>query len=757
MAILCLPKEQADKFKKALKDKEIDLAQLYDMKSDQLFSEFRKILPSDELARFVATEFEKAKLSDREDALIDFVKKTTTKEEIKEYNLLQRIRDMKESGGLMDNDRFDNFLEFVISQKLGMNLKNEEISKIIELTNELDNIIEINKNADYFTKTIEELKQINKINRYLYSRTPAKNIKILLSTIRRGWGLLASFKSPIVNITSNTFWGTIGSVERRLRYLDIKGYNFKESIELAKKSLKIYKDTGYDITRMLSITDEISIKGEKIVHSEGRGFFRAWGRMVEKYIFNPLYQAPDVVAANFAFSDVVRLASTQYVKSIGLKGIEAKQKALKLMTEAYEVDMNNISEEAKAIRNIGMTNAFYYTYTNNSKWADLALSSRQLVNKIGDIGLGDALIPFVKTPANVLGAGLEMSGASGIASIKNTIDGFKEMKSGLSSGKEKFDKALSSGVRFGLGITLAFIVSSMIDDDDYYPDYFTATGDEKEFAKQNNIPFNSVKVGNKWVSFEYFGPIVAPLKGIIHARKYGQRGIDKFTQYGKGMGVQLVSFPGLSDLAQILDDSKKMLFSEGNMNYIKNQFANGVVNFVYTTFIPSIVSDLAVATDEYQRDAKTPIEKVITKLPILRKSLNIKTNTFGDKIKTEGFLASVFIGARIKTPINGEIFNELQRLLNTGYFPSIKDVRDSSQKVKLLQNKIGKEKFNRMIDEFGNKFKDKLGKEIDKKSYNKLTDEEKKNYIEKIKNDILTEVVNKYGYKRYKKQVDKEK
>jgi len=757
MSIICLPQEQADKFKKALKDKGLDLANLYDMNSKELYDEFYRILPSEELARFVTAEFEKAKSSDREDALERFVKKTTSTQKIKEYGLLDKIKELKEKGGLMDNKKVDDFLEYAISQKLGINLKGEEILEIKKLTDNLDKAIKENENADYFTKTNAELKQINKINRYLYSRTPAKNIKILLSTIRRGWGMLASFKSPILNITSNTYWGTLGAVERRVKYLGIKGYNFKESVKLAIKSIKIYKNTGYDITRMLSISDEISIRGEKIVHSEGRGFFRAWGRMVEKYIFNPFYQAPDVLAANFAFSDVVRLASTRVAKYMGLKGQEAKNKALELMTEAYEVDMNNISDEAKAIRIAGMTNAFYYTYTNNSKWAELGLGARELVNKMGDVGLGDALIPFIKTPSNVMGAGVELSGVGGYTAIKKSIQGFKKMKSGIGSGKEEFDQAISYAVRFGLGMVVAFLVAEMIDDEDYYPDYFTATSDEREFAKQNNIPFNSVKVGNRWVSFEYFGPLVAPIKGILHARKYGKGAMDKFINYGKGMAIQLISFPGLSDLAEILDTAKKSLASEGDPNYIKNQFANGVVNFVYTTFIPAIVSDLAVATDEYARKSDTPVEKIIAKLPFLRKELNIKTNTFGDKIKTEGFLLSVFSGARIKTPIDGDIFNELQRLLDTGYFPAIKDVEKTSQKVKLLKEKIGKEKFDKMINEFGNKFKKELDQEIDKKSYKKLTDEEKKLRIEEIKNEILTDVVEKYGYKKYKKQAEKQK
>lgn len=748
MAITCLIKPLADKLKKALKERSIDLAGLFDMSAEQIRAEFGKILP-EESAKFVATEFEKAMVSQRKEALADFIEKTTKEETVKEYDLIKKVDDLKEKE-LLDPKKFNGLLEDLISDKLGMRLSESEITKLVELVDDLKAVKEQNKGKDIFTQYENEFNAITKINEYIASLNPSANAKILLGTIRRGAGLLASFKSPIVNIVSNTFWGTIGIAERRLKTLQIQGYNGKESAQLAWKAWNLYRKTGYDISRMISIGEDLSLRGEKIVSSQGKGIIRAYGRVVERYIFNPLYQAPDVAYSIFAFTDTARLVSSK----LGIKSNqtleENKKRSLEIMEDAFLVEPK--TDEGKLVRQLSMSAAFYYTYTNNSAYSDFALKTRELINKIGDIDLGEALLPFMKTPANVQAAGLQLSGLAGFEAIKNTYEGYQEIKKGTGTGKEKFDLAIRSAVQLGLSIFISAIVLGMIKDDEYMPDYFTATDDERDFAKQNNIPFNSVRIGNKYVSFDYFGPIATPVKGALHARKYGKQGGNLFIEYGKGVGIQLLSFPGVSDIAEWLDKSKQALSSEDKKDYIKKQFVNGVINFVWTTFIPSVVSDLAIAFDEYQRNPENEIETIMGKIPFLRQQLDIKTNTFGDKIKTEGFLMSMLSGSRVKTPLVDPVFNELQNLLDTGFYPNVKDITKSNQKVKLLKEKISEEKFNKMMDEFGREFRTKIEQEFKSNSYQKQTGEEKKKIIEDIKNNTISDIVVKYGYNRLRKQ-----
>jgi hypothetical protein len=749
----CLIKPLADKLKKALKDGQFDLARMFDMSPEERRAEFGKVLPP-EAAKFVNQKFEKAMASQRDDALKEWVKETTTEKDIKKYNILDKVADLKEAE-LLDETKFNGLLEDLVSDKLGINLTEEEIKTLVKLTDELKEEREKVKDKDYFSKITAELDKVDKINKFIESTRPSGQVRVLLSTVRRGFGLLASVKSPIVNIVSNTFWGTIGQAERRLRTLQIQGFNSKESYQLALKAWKVFQKTGYDITRMTSIDDTLTLRGEKMTTTQGKGLIRAWGRLTEKYIFNPLYQAPDVVASILTFTDTVRLGATRIALSEGLKGAEAKKRASEIMSMAFQVDMNEMPDEVRSLRLTAMSNAFYYTYTNDSKYAESALQMRDLINKIGNVGVGDALLPFMKTPANVQGAGLQLSGLAGYTAVKNTYQGYQELKKGIGTGKEKFDLAIRSAVQLGLSLFITMLILAMIDDDEYMPDYFTATNDERDFAKQFNIPFNSVRIGNKYVSFDYFGPIAAPVKGALHARKYGKNGANKYVEYGKGIGVQLMSFPGVSDLAEWLDSSKQALSSIGKKDYVKNQFKNGVINFVWSTFVPSIVSDLALATDEYQRTPEGSIDTIVSKIPFLRKKLDIKTNTFGDKLKTEGFLSQFLSGSRVKTPLDDESFNELQRLLDTGYYPNIKDVEKSSQKVKLLKEKIGEEKFNEMINSFGEQFQTKFNQLINSGKYKKMNDEDKKKEIEKTKNDILEKVVVKYGYNKLRKETKK--
>ena len=68
-------------------------------------------------------------------------------------------------------------------------------------------------------------------------------------------------------------------------------------------------------------------------------------------------------------------------------------------------------------------------------------------------------------------------------------------------------------------VSFAFALSSLIDDDDYIPDYDLLLQGERNLVKAKNGVFNAVKIGNKWVSLDYFGPFAMPLAAVLNAKR----------------------------------------------------------------------------------------------------------------------------------------------------------------------------------------------------------------------------------------------
>lgn len=230
-------------------------------------------------------------------------------------------------------------------------------------------------------------------------------------------------------------------------------------------------------------------------------------------------------------------------------------------------------------------------------------------------------------------------------------------------------------IRAGLGMMLARLLAGLLDDDDFIPDYTIASDYQKEIAKLNNAPYNSIKIGNKWVSLAYFGTFGYALAGMLGARQQNTLG-DKVAGYYKNTILQLRQTPIIQqvlDTYDYINESKKYDKSGGDV--IREAIA-GTAGFFTARMIPAIVGDVAKSFDDKERMTRYGFEgisdQLAVKIPFWREVLPPKYNALGDEIQTESWYWIILTGSRFKTaPSDDTVYKELTRLSQQGEDVSI--------------------------------------------------------------------------------------
>jgi hypothetical protein len=750
MATYCIPPQLADTLLKAVKKDDIigNIETLYGMTSQERREAFSKHV-SAEAAKQINGAFEKAMISNQQTALATWAKKTFSGEARKKgryKSTIEKINALSEEG-LLTPENQDSFLEDLVRDKIGVSVTSEEAQIIYEKAKRVEDLTK--EMSEIGLPSAEYFQAKSDLEKYLQSQMPASNLKVFFSTIGRSMMLL-SVKSPIVNIESNTVQAILTATERRMASGQYKGLNGEFARKYIKENWKIYQKSGYDLSRMMSISDDKKILGEEIVHSQGEGPVRFVGRVAEDIVFKQMMGAPDVVFASVHFADSANLASTIIAKAEGLSGKQARERALIIFRDAIQVNPKTI--EGELVRSQAIADTQYATYTNKSTYSNAALKIRGVINTLsGDLRIGDQIMPFVKTPANVIGAGIDFSGVGLPTQLYLLPRALIQARNGE---KEALKQSIRTLVRSGLGLTFAFLLSRMFDPDDFIGNY-PVSQKEQKLLELKNATTNSVRIGNKWVSLDYFGPISAPLVGMLYARKYGHTPTEKVIKYYQGVVTQMQKIPGVKDFSDIYKDISDFTNeAKTGQKELTTAATNAVLSYIRSRTVPAILNDVAKAGDRSERvmDIKTdPLARIKGSIPGLRQTLPEKTTVFGDVISSEDALSAILFGSRVKTVNENKLIQELVRLEGEGQLPSITDVEKTSVRVKELKEQISEAKYTGAMKYYRRELKTRVERIVRSGKYRALDDEEKKESIEKEKNEALDIMLKRYGYKKPKK------
>jgi hypothetical protein len=228
-------------------------------------------------------------------------------------------------------------------------------------------------------------------------------------------------------------------------------------------------------------------------------------------------------------------------------------------------------------------------------------------------GVVNVLAPFVRVPTAFLSRTVDFT-PLGIG---------KEVFHQIAS--KQFDqRALSKAIGEGatgtgiIAMGIALSHQNLLSGD--YP-----KNDQKEAQrwKAEGITPNSVKLGGKWISLNYLGPV-----GLLF-----NAGHKMQTSSDPGAASQVAS--AIGGLGQGLLGQSFLQGFSGFSDAITDpeRSAKSFVNSQIASLVPNILNDVSNATDSYQRQADTVVQSVKNKIPGLRETNKRKIDVYGNDLK----------------------------------------------------------------------------------------------------------------------------
>lgn len=312
--------------------------------------------------------------------------------------------------------------------------------------------------------------------------------------------------------------------------------------------------------------------------------------------------------------------------------------------------LNGVTEPTQEMIDLAENESLMRTWNDNNEYTKFVLNVRSGLNnafgkfKIGNgqFGIGDVLIPFAKTPANLTKAIVDYSpmGFLKAAGMKNEL--FNKIADGTATlqDQRKFvdtlGKAVAGSLLYVLGYALAKagILSGEADDDK----------DVKDFIKNSlGISSYSIKIGDTSFTYDWAQPIAAPFaitSNIVNSKQNADE------NYGSGFRRALEGFLGSVDSAGaiLLDQS----FLQSISDVLNNQsgVVSGLVQEVTelpARAVPTFLSQINDLVDDTKRQTftsknvlKSSIDYAKSKIPGVSKTLAPSVNTMGKEIKKYG-------------------------------------------------------------------------------------------------------------------------
>ena len=306
--------------------------------------------------------------------------------------------------------------------------------------------------------------------------------------------------------------------------------------------------------------------------------------------------------------------------------------------------LNNSTEVTQDMIDIATKEALQRTWQDNNNYTKFVLDIRRGLNKanIGGYGLGDVLIPFAKTPANLTKAIIDYSPLGVISTIKSGIN----LKNSLSNGQytpqmqhqfvQNLGKATAGTMLYVLGYALASagIITGESDEDKDVANFMKNTLGTSSY---------SIKIGDKSFQYDWAQPVSAPFS--IMADLYSK------SKSNEEQSLQ-------DTILSVLDTPANLVLEQSFMQSIQTVLNNndGVVSGLLEAVeelpsraVPTFMKQIADIVDPIQRTTydktsptNTAINKVKAKIPFVSKTLAPTVDTLGREVKKYGGNNGIF-------------------------------------------------------------------------------------------------------------------
>ncbi len=334
------------------------------------------------------------------------------------------------------------------------------------------------------------------------------------------------------------------------------------------------------------------------------------------------------------------------------------------------------------------------------------------------------LVPFIKVPTNFLTRTLDYTPVGYVKAF---------VKKGIRPGKGFDQRAFSEALGEATTGSAVLYMGAELAKNSLLSGAYPTDAKEQQRWKAQGIQPNSVKVGNKWISLNYLGPMGLLLGAGKEFHDAAGQGNNGYTQalasFGKNLAGQ--SFlSGFSSFANALTDPGRYL------DNLKKSEASSLV--------PSWANDLANLTDKYQRQAGGATDAIKAKIPGLRKGLPVKTDVYGnglDQRASPGRLTADPLRPSNDITNKNPVVAEVSRL--HGVNPNNSDLQvtptpPTSLNVEGKTVKLSDSQKYELNNLVGKQIQDNWGKLIKTSEYKALSDIDKAKALSNLRSDTTT-------------------
>ena len=519
----------------------------------------------------------------------------------------------------------------------------------IELTpKQIDDIRALQTEALNATSDTAKVQGLARTAKYISELVPA-NLGKKLKTYRN-ISLLLNPKTLGRNIVGNSLFNTVDTLSKGLAvpFDRAIGLVTKQKTRVAPQLKELFTGGAKGLkTGFKEALEGIDTRGlgQRFDLNSGRAFQSPVGQFFETALDVGL-RVPDRMQYEATFAESV----ANMMKAQGLT--EPTQKILEQAEkEALESVFQNDSVLSGSV--LGLRDALNLKGAVGNKIPE---NYKNLLDNIGarDLGLGDLLVPYAQTPANLAQQGINYSPLGFIKGIGNALQG-NQRQASLDLARATLGTGLMGG-----GYLLG---KNKLATPSQFEDNYIKNRDVKNNLQ--TIGIRPDQLGDMW--YAPFQPMSIPLSvGIASA--YG----DNPLQAGVNT---LFDLPFLQNFSRGISDIKDKGIAEAGINFAGS---------IPAQFVPTGLSQIAQLVDPYLRETSADskimqgINQAITKVPFASKTLPAKYDVTGkpvERYSTNGaqrlfdiFVNPTFINKKSDDPVVNELKDLYEETKETKHF-----------------------------------------------------------------------------------------
>lgn len=607
-ADFCLLPDKVEDFKKALKDKTLDLAALLDPKmTSEARTEIFRTYAGDAAGEVNKLFESKLVLKNRIEGIKRLVAKlgesgkyspegkAALAKAAADYRAAQQER-------IFNPKEHEAFLNDLADKAIGTHISKDVANKVFELSAKADALRDVNPKMSGVSD--EYLQARNQLNAYVATQKNTSVVKSIgrnLATIGRN-NLLFNPATPIKTVIGQTVNSAMDMITRRISAMSLGGAASDVARAANKEAWQTYMKTGVNTASLENLADTgLNKLGERMNFADVPGsnatgvagaIDRGVGKVAQvsnKIVIDWEHNIAFTKFYQKAFFDTANVIASKIAKDAGL---DAKA----VMADAVRIEPT--TREGAVVRMEAQRQAARITSTNPTYLSRLSLGAKNWLNSVTpDFPLGDILVPIAKIPANIIANGIENAGPGIPLGIRDIVQGRTKIASDDLGTRYQGMAQMANGYQ-RLTRTLGVMGAAA---------YFASGLSKKDF-RTDQYGNHFVNISGVWINTEYIAAFSPALAGMMSVKEHAAPGdglLEAAGHYVTGGLQELKRVPGIDEAEKLVTAVTNSNFTKGIMKYAKDLFTSrGEPAFIRSLLSNSPIEHLLFGAHGVQSDAE---------------------------------------------------------------------------------------------------------------------------------------------------------